>query len=752
MTLDKQLGRMIRRARRRLWARRLVRWSTRLLSVSLGVGAVLVLIHGFLGVGCVWCWCLVALPWVAGGIAAWPWKLPAIEIVKAIDLANGLDERLSSAWDFLNRKEPTPWMQAHLKDTASRLDDTRERDFGRRTFPIEKPGHWAYVGWGALLLVASAAGLHLIDKYGVDKKISSLPPDVIEPVAAKSNLDEVSLALREEQARGLQALAQTLDDPDLKQAADMLAEILADEAQGKLSAEEFEARLAALEAMLDKSAPAPREEQQKLDEIIRNAVQEFTQMKEDPDTRELAQALEESNYDKAADILKSLLDSLAPKDQKKLEKLAKMFADLAKKLDMTDPELKAAIKKNQDLVDRLKEQFEKTNKLTDEEKRAFDEASKRFEADRQRAEAQKSADKTAQALDRIQKGLEKTAKDITPKAQDPNAQAQSGSTQEVPGGDEQGQLQERPDANAQEPSGQPSDTDAQKPSGTPAEGSEQMGTDDKQMGAEEALREEARDRAKQDAQEAMRDLTDKMRRDAEEHKGGDKDNEKSKERSENMEDFLERAKGGQKKESPQPTPDSEQGQKQDGKPGQEQQSGQEQNQDQQGGKPGQEQQGSQAQSQDQSGQEQQGSQEKQDQQGDQSSQSQQSGQQGGQEQQGSQDQQSGKQSGQAEGQQGGDTHMGQGAMGHQGGHDPSEGPATELDVRTRDERLEGMQGAAPTTSEVIREASQSGFVTESYREVFQTYERAAEDVLEQEQVPQGYRQYVERYFDMIRPK
>lgn len=57
-----------------------------------------------------------------------------------------------------------------------------------------------------------------------------------------------------------------------------------------------------------------------------------------------------------------------------------------------------------------------------------------------------------------------------------------------------------------------------------------------------------------------------------------------------------------------------------------------------------------------------------------------------------------------------------------------------------------------TTREIIESAGQKGFASQPYRDVFQTYEKAAESVLDNETVPKGYRRCVEKYFDMIRPQ
>ena len=48
-----------------------------------------------------------------------------------------------------------------------------------------------------------------------------------------------------------------------------------------------------------------------------------------------------------------------------------------------------------------------------------------------------------------------------------------------------------------------------------------------------------------------------------------------------------------------------------------------------------------------------------------------------------------------------------------------------------------------------------GFDKERYKGLWQrkySIEKAAEEILESEEVPQGYKNYVEKYFDMIRPQ
>ena len=67
-----------------------------------------------------------------------------------------------------------------------------------------------------------------------------------------------------------------------------------------------------------------------------------------------------------------------------------------------------------------------------------------------------------------------------------------------------------------------------------------------------------------------------------------------------------------------------------------------------------------------------------------------------------------------------------------------------------------MQGEAsergPTRSEVILGAAERGFAARDYRRVYADYESHATEVLEQDQIPGGYRFYVRRYFQLIRPR
>jgi hypothetical protein len=86
------------------------------------------------------------------------------------------------------------------------------------------------------------------------------------------------------------------------------------------------------------------------------------------------------------------------------------------------------------------------------------------------------------------------------------------------------------------------------------------------------------------------------------------------------------------------------------------------------------------------------------------------------------------------------------------GGKPQNGPATAGSGQHVDTRIEGEKRGGPSRSEVIFESGQRGFADEGYAKVHDDYVRHAESVLEREHIPGGYRYYVRRYFQMIRPR
>jgi hypothetical protein len=101
----------------------------------------------------------------------------------------------------------------------------------------------------------------------------------------------------------------------------------------------------------------------------------------------------------------------------------------------------------------------------------------------------------------------------------------------------------------------------------------------------------------------------------------------------------------------------------------------------------------------------------------------------------------------------GGTGQGQGP-GWGTGHDANlEGKPTDLKGTTHDVSAAGVDtGQGDSSAQVIYGAAERGFVGHGYKKVFTDYQNVAERTLNQDEIPSGYRFYVRRYFQLIRPR
>jgi hypothetical protein len=80
------------------------------------------------------------------------------------------------------------------------------------------------------------------------------------------------------------------------------------------------------------------------------------------------------------------------------------------------------------------------------------------------------------------------------------------------------------------------------------------------------------------------------------------------------------------------------------------------------------------------------------------------------------------------------------------------GDKTRLAARARDTRVEGHEGAGPSRSQTILGSAEKGFASTSYKRVYGDYTAVVEEVMSKEKVPPGYRFYIKRYFQLIKPR
>ena len=80
------------------------------------------------------------------------------------------------------------------------------------------------------------------------------------------------------------------------------------------------------------------------------------------------------------------------------------------------------------------------------------------------------------------------------------------------------------------------------------------------------------------------------------------------------------------------------------------------------------------------------------------------------------------------------------------------GSSTRMRVRPRDVKVDPKHGRGATRAEVISTASQAGFASESYKDVFTDYHGFAQSALDREELPAGQRRQIKRYFRLIQPR
>jgi hypothetical protein len=90
------------------------------------------------------------------------------------------------------------------------------------------------------------------------------------------------------------------------------------------------------------------------------------------------------------------------------------------------------------------------------------------------------------------------------------------------------------------------------------------------------------------------------------------------------------------------------------------------------------------------------------------------------------------------------------------GHSPgtaTDAKSTELKGKTHDVAAAGIDsGQGSSASEVVYGAAARGFSGADYRKVYTDYKTVAEEALTSDAIPSGYKFYVRRYFQLIRPQ
>ena len=81
------------------------------------------------------------------------------------------------------------------------------------------------------------------------------------------------------------------------------------------------------------------------------------------------------------------------------------------------------------------------------------------------------------------------------------------------------------------------------------------------------------------------------------------------------------------------------------------------------------------------------------------------------------------------------------------------GNPTPMSGNTKDTTISGVQSKhGPSQRETVLSAAQKGFANRRYKKIYVKYKKQAEEIIHAEKVPRGYKYYIERYFQKIKPR
>ena len=95
---------------------------------------------------------------------------------------------------------------------------------------------------------------------------------------------------------------------------------------------------------------------------------------------------------------------------------------------------------------------------------------------------------------------------------------------------------------------------------------------------------------------------------------------------------------------------------------------------------------------------------------------------------------------------------GRGPTAGQGSDGAGQGRATSNLPGHEDQRVRGMCSGSESRTEILWGAAERGFARRGYQEVYGRFEAVAEEEIERAKVPPGFRFYLRRYFELIRPR
>ncbi len=615
---------------------------------------------------------LAGLPFVWGALYAAFLKPNHQSIAVQLDEANALEARLTSAYCFSEtpKAERTAFMEATIKDAASKIADVDVSPAAPFSIPRDA-------------LAMGAATLCLLTFFLTPEEYEPLPPVVEVPLPEpEAILDDAS---RNALVESWKEEREKLMEDESPQGKELVKEM--DDLYDKLEKRELKKEdfFSEVDRINDKFFKDEKSEFTSLEDELKDL---STELDDNKETKDLAEALKKGDLDKAAAEVEKIAEKVASgkmKD-KDIDKIAKNLEKMGDKLDAAAEKLAKELKENKAAQEALKKKGEE---MSQKDKQKLSRLGRDFEKLKKMFDFFEGSGKR-KAKKKISKGLKKAA-DGMRKA--------------------------------------------------------------KKRGKDAAKGKEAREQAKRDLKQGAKAASSEMKHTKKKASG-----EKSKKKAKNNLDRLKESVKRSRKQKPGGQKKGNKGQEQ-GKKGQQGEGQQGKKPGQDGKKPGQDGESKQAKKGKPSFEKRAGGKKPGDE-----------GEEGKKGKAGQPGKPAGKASAQPASPDGKDGKKGQ-QRGENDGDKASDnakkddyskkgkggdalGKETELDgAGFKSASVSGKDsGKGASKAEVIASAAEKGFATEQYADVHAEYEHVAEEALEKESIPAGYRFYIQSYFDRIRPR
>jgi hypothetical protein len=424
---------LIARTRRRLRAQKFLEWLVTGLPLAvagglavmwfwrmeqLADGAALGLALGLLGV-------LIAVA-LAGAMR----PMPRAGVANRLDRASGLADRLGTACEFVDRLQAAPdkehpdtraLMEAAIADAQAHADRANPRVAAPFKTPRDTRAAAAFlVIAGAVASLGFSPDTHRLADFW-PKPVDDAQAAAAAALRDKQALDSDDINYARQYVEELRAIAEQSKDPALLDLSKQLSELLDKAERGDISKEDLLARMDELEKNYD--AATRSDPTSDLSEL-KDAAKE---LKKEPLTRRLGEALEAGDMDAAAKEMERLADQidkkeLTPEQQQRLaaaldkaskkqdEARAKQEQQRQQENEKKDDELA----KKKDEVRRLEKKSQEhpedqqAKRQLEKKKRELD----KLERDKQDRDQQAKQDKGERKLDRLGRDMKQGAENL----------------------------------------------------------------------------------------------------------------------------------------------------------------------------------------------------------------------------------------------------------------------------------------------------------------------------------------------------